>query len=231
MISPPQIKLQDSVIQFLKWLAVVSMTIDHVNKYLFNGTLPYMYEIGRVALPLFVFILSYNLARPNIDKMAYNRILKRLGVFACIATIPFFALGQLYGGWWPLNILFTLFSLTAIIASLDDKDYFSAGFAFLVCGAFVEYWWCALALGVGAWSYIKKPSWFSACITIVALLSLSLINKNMYALTVIPILVLSTKLNIYTPRIKMFFYVYYPLHLSILFLIRIPMRKAGYLFF
>ena len=41
------------------------MTGDYVNKYLFNGTLPRLFNAGRVTLPLFVFVLAYNLARPD----------------------------------------------------------------------------------------------------------------------------------------------------------------------
>ena len=33
------------------------------------------------------------------------------------------------------------------------------------------------------------------------------------------------------PRLRWAFYAYYPLHLVALWLIRIPMSKAGYLFF
>jgi hypothetical protein len=36
------------------------------NKYLFNETLLFLFEAGRVAMPLFVFVLAYNLARPGI---------------------------------------------------------------------------------------------------------------------------------------------------------------------
>ena len=49
----------------MKWLALVLMTGDYVNKYLFNGTLPRLFNAGRVTLPLFVFVLAYNLARPD----------------------------------------------------------------------------------------------------------------------------------------------------------------------
>lgn len=33
------------------------------------------------------------------------------------------------------------------------------------------------------------------------------------------------------PRLRWAFYAYYPLHLAALYLIRIPMAQAGYLFF
>nr|WEG85486.1 trbP [Escherichia coli] len=63
--SLPAMVIADGTIEALKWLALLAMTGDHVNKYLFNGTLPYLFEAGRLALPLFVFVLAYNLARPG----------------------------------------------------------------------------------------------------------------------------------------------------------------------
>ncbi|MWQ92496.1 conjugal transfer protein TraX, partial [Escherichia coli] len=39
--SLPAMVIADGTIEALKWLALLAMTGDHVNKYLFNGTLPY----------------------------------------------------------------------------------------------------------------------------------------------------------------------------------------------
>jgi hypothetical protein len=46
----------NGTVEALKWLALALMTGDHVNKYLFNGTLPFLFEAGRLALPIFVFV-------------------------------------------------------------------------------------------------------------------------------------------------------------------------------
>jgi hypothetical protein len=61
------------------------MTGDHVNKYLFNGTLPFLFETGRLALPLFIFILAHNLARHGIFEInAYLRIMTCLQIFGLL---------------------------------------------------------------------------------------------------------------------------------------------------
>ena len=151
----------DGTVEALKWLALALMTGDHVNKYLFNGTLPFLFEAGRLALPLFVFVLAYNLARPGaFERGAYTRTMKRLAVFGAVASVPFVALGGLAAGWWPLNVLFTLLVVTAC-AYLVEKGgtlhLVGAGLVFLVGGGLVEYWWPAIALTVGLYVSAGVP--------------------------------------------------------------------------
>ena len=58
--------------------------------------LAFLFETGRVAMPLFVFVLAYNLARPDaLARGAYPRCMKRLALFGALATPPFVALGGL----------------------------------------------------------------------------------------------------------------------------------------
>lgn len=80
-----------------------------MNKYLFNATIPGLFEAGQLCLPIFVFVLAYNLARPGtLESGAYLRTMKRLAIFGALASVPFIALGGLLAGWWPLNVMFTL---------------------------------------------------------------------------------------------------------------------------
>ena len=57
------------------------------------------------------------------------------------------------------------------------------------------------------------------------------INRNLWALAALPVLFLASRVDVRVPRLRWAFYAYYPLHLASLWLIRIPMSKAGYLFF
>ncbi|MDX3998502.1 TraX family protein [Pseudomonas aeruginosa] len=89
-MSPPRLSIADGSIEALKWIALLLMTGDHVNKYLFNGTLPYLFEAGRLAMPVFVFVLAYNLARPGMaGQGAYKRTMFRLGLFGLLAMPAF----------------------------------------------------------------------------------------------------------------------------------------------
>ena len=57
------ISIENKNLESLKWLALFSMLGDHINKYLFNGTLPFLFEIGRIAFPVFAFVIAFNFSR------------------------------------------------------------------------------------------------------------------------------------------------------------------------
>lgn len=50
----------DGIIEVLKWFVLFVMIGDYVNKYLFNGMLLYLFEVGCLVLFFFVFVLVYN---------------------------------------------------------------------------------------------------------------------------------------------------------------------------
>ena len=227
----PRLVVADGTVEGLKWLGLLLMTGDHVNKYLFNSTLPFLFEAGRLAMPLFVFVLAFNLARPGqLERGVYQRTMKRLAAFGALASIPFIALGGLYAGWWPLNILFTLLALTATAYLIERGNIAWAALVLMGAGAMVEYWWPALLFGLAVWSYARKPTLAAAGVAVIACAALGFINGNMWALAVLPVLLAATCFDLRMPRLRWAFYAYYPLHLGALWLIRIPMSHAGYLF-
>lgn len=235
MPTLPSLTIADGTVEGLKWLGLALMTGDHVNKYLFNATLPVLFESGRLALPIFVFVLAFNLARPHAGSHgAYGRTMWRLAMFGVLASAPFLALGGLYAGWWPLNVMFTLLLITAITYLIERgkrRHLVAAAAIFMLGGSAVEYWWPAIAFGVAIWSYTKRPSWAAITVALFACSALWVINGNGWALASIPILILSQLVDLHLPRVRLAFYAYYPLHLLLLWIIRIPMSKAGYLFF
>ncbi len=208
------------------------MTGDHINKYLANGTLPILFEIGRIAMPIFVIVLAFNLARPKQHgNELYKKIFSRMIFFGSIASIPYIALNGVSDSWFPLNIFFTLIILASTIYFVEQGYSATALIVCFVGGFFVEYWWPALILGLSAWSYSKKPSIEAAVVAIVSCVALGLINKNMWALAVFPLLMAANKIDFKIPRCRWVFYGFYPLHLGVIYIIRIQMSKAGYLFF
>lgn len=230
--SLPALVIADGTIEALKWLALLAMTGDHVNKYLFNGTLPYLFEAGRLALPLFVFVLAYNLARPGaLERGLYGRAMKRLLAFGLVASVPFIALGGVVGGWWPLNVMFTLLAATAMLYLVERGRSVAPVVLFVVAGGLVEFCWPALLLAASVWLYLKRPTWAAALMALLSCASLWYINGNLWALAVVPLVIVAAGVDLRVPRLRWAFYTYYPLHLAALWLIRIPMREAGYLFF
>jgi len=175
------------------------------------------------------------LKRPSgFEHGVYARTMKRMALFGALASVPFIALGGLGGNWWPLNVMFTLLVSTATLYLIERGSIDSllcAGLLFLVGGAVVEYWWLAIVLGLAVWFYCKQPSWLAMLITLLAVAALWFINGNHWALAALPLLLIVYRLDLPIPRLRWVFYGYYPLHLAALWLIRIPMGKAGYLFF
>jgi hypothetical protein len=95
-------QLSNAQQEALKWLAIVTMTIDHINKILFQYDYPALLWIGRLAFPLFAFLIAYNLV---VREVKPTRYLWPLLLFA-VASQPILM--------WVTkestgNILFTLY--------------------------------------------------------------------------------------------------------------------------
>ena len=217
---PPAVRLSDGAVEALKWLALILMTFDHLNKYLLRDEAPILFDLGRLAMPLFAVTLGFNLGRAG---KAYGRVAMRLAVAGAVASLPFIALGGLGWGWWPLNIMFTLLLATLICQLLDigGEGRIAAAFLlFIVGGSCVEFWWPGVALCVAAWGYARRPSWAALVVGVMALSLLRFINGNDWALAAVPVLLMATQWRLAVPRHRYLFYAYYPLHLSALWLLK-----------
>ncbi len=122
----------------IKVLAIVAMFIGHIGLFFFESPL-WMYIIGRLAFPLFAFLLA-NGARHTKNPRAY---LLRLFIFALISQIPFILANRIVDpNYWTLNILFTLFlgllailltkGKSIVIKSIILTLFFIGGFVFQV---------------------------------------------------------------------------------------------------
>lgn len=220
----PRILIADGTLEAFKWFALALMTADHVNKYLFDAALPFVFEAARVVMPIFGFILAYNLARPGaFERGAFTRTLRRLGFFAALASPIFLALN----GFWPLNVLWMLF-VAAMICYCIERDTprlrAAAVALFLVGGAVVEFFWFGLAFVVGAWLYCRRPSWLALCGGGLGAISLTLANQNWFALCALPLIAAAPSLRLRVPRLRWAFYGYYPAHLAVLMVLAYTTR-------
>lgn len=221
-------EIPSGTLELLKWIALLLMTGDHVNKYLLDHQYPVLFNAGRVAMPIFMLVFAYNLARADsLTSNRYRRSLFKLFFAGGVSCIPFIALGvqakAILMGWWPLNILFAFFFVTLIVFFIEMKTPVSnmlAALGFIVGGALVEYWWPALMLGVAVWHYCRTASLGSLCVIAISMSLLCVINGNFYGWLAIPVIFSLKNVSIPIKKSKLAFYAYYPLHLAALYAIR-----------
>ena len=224
-VGLPRITLADGTVEALKWLALLLMTLDHINKHLFDAKLPGVFEAARLCMPLFGFVLAYNLARPGaLLRGTHVRAMKRLAFFGTLASPFFMGLGGLIWGWWPLNIMFLLLLATGLIYLIEKggaAHLIAAGVVFFIGGMFVEFWWIGLAYCLAAWWYCKSPNQAALILWGMAAALLYVINGNYWALLALPLIFAAPYINIKMPRFRYAFYMYYPAHLAVLLLLKI----------
>ena len=212
--------IADGSLEALKWIGLLLMTGDHFNKYLLHEASPALYALGRMAMPIFGFVLMAHLARPGaLEAGVHRRVMKRLAIFALLATPAYVHLA----GGWPLNILATLL-LAALIIWLRERGgrvcRCAALIAFFLGGAMVEFWWPALLCCLGAWAFLRSPSRLRLLLWALATASLALINGNFAALVALPLIWGAAQIDIAVPRSRWVFYAFYPAHLTLIALVQ-----------
>ena len=211
----------------LKIIAVISMLIDHSGYLIFNG-FSFMNYIGRLSFPIFAFLITEGYIHTSNLKKYFSRLL----IFAIISQIPFMLL---FPGDFTLNILFTLalgLLATTIYSKLTNKFLgilFVTFCAILAKLLHCDYGWFGIAIIFIFYilknkkiymnmifvftTFINYLYYFSKTLRIEYLLIFLFCN-----LSLIPI-------NLYNGKkgknIKYFLYLFYPLHLVLLYLIKL----------
>lgn len=227
-----RLKVSNAALTALKLVGIMVMLIDHYNSFVKPEYSLLLFEIGRLALPLFVFVLGYNLARISTAKMP--QIMLRLLIFGVIATPLYNILGTGLWYWWPLNILFTLLVATGTVyllcvpvpPRLVIPVRLAAVLFFTLAGSLVDYFWVGPALVIVIWRVFATDSSAERRLAHVALLILAgllcLLNESLAALLALPVILVLLQLyqNARLPRLKWFFYWFYPGHLLVLLLVQ-----------
>lgn len=101
----------------LKLIACVTMFIDHIGYVIFDGPSWFNY-IGRLAFPIFAFQISEGFVHTKDVK----RYLLRLFIFALISQVPFMLFSSIISDTFSLNVIFTLlFGLASMIIYKYNK--------------------------------------------------------------------------------------------------------------
>jgi hypothetical protein len=211
--------ISNGSLEALKWVGLLLMAGDHINKYLLHDSSPALYALGRMVMPLFGFVLMVNLTRVGaLESGMHLRVMRRLAIFALLATPAFVHLV----GWWPLNILATLLLATLIVWLLERDGKAvrcTALIVFLVGGAVVEFWWPALLFCLGTWAFLRRPSGLRMLLWTLATASLAVVNGNFAALAALLLIWTARQIEIPLPRGRWIFYAFYPVHLSLIALV------------
>jgi hypothetical protein len=130
-------RLEGAPIDLIKLAAAILMLADHVNSSLLGGNAVLAWRFGRIAFPLFCFVLACHVVR-GTDLKRYLLVLLVLAV----ATQPFYTAAF---PWWPMqgNILFTLAAGVAVAAALLQSPSLNQH----------------LTLGIGAAVSVAWPRW------------------------------------------------------------------------
>jgi hypothetical protein len=222
----------------IKLIAIVTMVIDHVGAFLFPNIL-FLRVIGRLAFPLF----SWLIANGAYYSKNRNKYLVRLFVFAIISQVPYLLTGRLiHPDFQGLNIFFTLFlGLLAIEIIRKYKSAVVFVTVVLVIGLLAEIAWVSYGLAgilsiVFFYKYFKdfKKMLISQALIfsissilpqIIQLFSGSIIvienTRVIQSLAVFSLIFIYLYNEKPGPRLKYIFYVFYPAHLIIIYMIRL----------
>jgi len=214
----------------LKLIAACAMLIDHT-VYVFYSEQLFLRSIGRLAFPIFAYMVAIGYSRTRNLK---NYIFRML-LFAILAQVPYvFMIGDFKN--IPFNVIFTLlFGLISIYAI--DKGGLIIGFIvslalalFAQFGGFDHYAFGVLLVIAFYYTRDSKLLRNISSTILILLFTLSYLIPYgveswiwiiiLFYLFAIPFINLyNNKKGIDNPFTKWFFYVFYPIHISLIVLL------------
>lgn len=211
-------------------IAIVSMVFDHTGYILFKN-FSWMNYIGRLAFPIFAFQLT--------EGYSYTKNLKkyflRLFIFAIISQIPYMLFLSTFSNNIHLNILFTLIlGLLAItIYEKLNNKYLGILLVILCCifaqFLFFDYGWFGIAIIFIFYKFKSKKVLMNLFFILTTLINYFYEFLTSFRLEYIWIIFYCSMaiipINLYNGKkgknIKYLLYIFYPLHLIILYLVHI----------
>jgi hypothetical protein len=219
----------DGQLEALKWIALASMFLDHFGRHLLGyGQDTWVYALGRIAFPLFAIVLALNLAREGDRAARSARTATRLGVWCAVSVLPsIWARGE------PmlLNVLGTLALGAALCWTFASQERAAVRVAVCIAVAVVS---GHVEFGLGGvflipavylWATQRQPQ--AAILAVLLLLMTGWLNASLEAsldglpamlgtLAGVPIAWTVRRLPVVVPRLRLAFYLVYPLHLALI---------------
>ena len=222
-------------IDFLKLVAIITMTLDHFSFIVLNDSTEFGTRIGRLAYPLFLIILTINFHYNSKD---INKYIKRIFQLAIISQpFSFFAFSDFY----RFNILFSL-GLTLLIFKISKPflERSVLNFISIICGFFTiyfiqlkiglpyyfEYHYYGLMLGVSIYCSLLYKNLVFLILSMPLLFLINFNNDDFNMIMILlPIVILISMMTDnrfkFIRKYKLFFYLFYPSHLLLIKLVQI----------
>ena len=214
----------------LKIIAVISMIFDHSGYVVFNK-FSFMNYIGRLSFPIFAFLITEGYIHTKNLKKYFSRLL----IFAFISQIPYMLFIRTFTNTFTLNILFTL-SLGLLAITVYDKSK-SKLLGLLFVGIFsifaqllhFDYGWFGIVI-IFIFYVLKKQKLYMNLFFCIATFinyfyNYITTNRIEYLFIILFCFLSLIPINLYNEKkgknIKYFLYIFYPLHLLVLYLITI----------
>jgi len=222
----------DSGRELLKWIAIITMTVDHVGVMLYPEFTVLRF-IGRFSFPLFAYLLILGIENTRNIRYYFTRLF----IFALISQVPFF-LALDYGPFDSLNIFFTLSSGLLFIYFFKKSSVFVLVPLFASLVLPFNYGIYGIAV-IGCIFILKENTKFGVfSLVLINMLFLVPWSIQFLSISAIPLILLhkngSLKITRETTEEvtiplwrKYFFYVYYPLHLTLLYIIKLYFFSSG----
>ena len=212
--------------ELLKVIAIVTMVLDHIYVILYPDLL-LLHIIGRLAFPLFAYLIVLGIESTEKPRKYMITLL----AFALISQIPYFLAFEIQP-FERLNILFTLF-LSAVTIYFYNKKSPLAFIPLLLSIIFpTEGTYYVVLMVVGMKLLKETPKLGIIALFAVNLQFLLMPDVQILSLFAVPLIFVHVKgwlkKEILIPEssfsyslIKYMFYLFYPLHLALLFSIKL----------
>lgn len=199
----------------LKIIAILSMLIDHVG-YVFFPQYTLLRIIGRLAFPIF----TYQIAQGYLHTANKKNYMIRIWIFAAISQAPFSLLFKTS----TLNVIVTL-GLALFVIDCYQKKRYLLMLPLIAIPFFIptDYGAFGILLAL-AFFALRDKKWISLLIQIVMIVSFTYLNAwpVQYWAVIGSLLAIFLPVSYFNIRLpKYFFYLFYPVHLSILYLVKL----------
>ena len=208
----------------LKWIAVATMTVDHVGAIFYPGC-DVLRIVGRISFPLFSYLAVLGVETTRDVKKYFTRLL----LFGFVSQVPFsLAIGE--GFFDHLNIFFTLSFGVLFVVCLEKRSHWFA-LPILVSLLNFDYSVYGILLIGSMYVFRKNRETGIAAVVLLNLMFLFEWLLQIFSLLALPIILLYNSGNANKPKEpgrvvypkwrKYLFYVYYPLHLTLFYLVKL----------